>query len=304
MESLALELEKANIDQELAVTLQIEFASFYTDVVVVQKEAMALIVTEESQTETMETAKNMRLALKKTRVNADKKRIKLKERSKREGDAIQLVGNMVRDLIIPLEVHLQLQEDFVKIKEAEKKGLLIASRGKELRGIGVAEQDIVCYNLGSMTEDAYCGILSTWTKTFETKRENERLAREEHTAWENKVRREQEATKLENAELKERLAGEKKQAEKIRTLQKEKSDREAEAKQAEESAVAEAEAMIAAKKAEANADDKHKLLLLAGQIGEIGFPEVSDPNAKTILQQVIGRLKNAENFIVKECVNL
>ena len=61
-------------------------------------------------------ARSMRLQLKEIRIKTEKKRVFLKEDSKKKGQAIDAVAKIIKSMITPTEEHLKLQEDFVKIK--------------------------------------------------------------------------------------------------------------------------------------------------------------------------------------------
>lgn len=82
--------------------------------------AKAIVVTDGSQVDAIAQAREGRLFLREKRIAIEKTRKELKEQSLREGKAIDGIANVLKALILPLEKHLDNQENFVKYKaEAE-----------------------------------------------------------------------------------------------------------------------------------------------------------------------------------------
>ena len=97
------------------------FLPFLENVAEWEKKAKALIVKSVDEKDLMTQAREGRLALKKIRTTANNKRKELKEDSVRYGKAVQGIYNIIDFKIRPLEEHLEKQEKFIQIKEAEQK---------------------------------------------------------------------------------------------------------------------------------------------------------------------------------------
>jgi len=116
-----------------------------------EKNAKAIVVTDASQKDLMQKAKEMRLKLRSIRTESDKLRADLKADSLNTGRLIQSIYNEIEGLITPLEAHLQTQEDFVKIQEA--------TRLKELQR--VRENIFIDTGLKDFVPGAFWASLST-----------------------------------------------------------------------------------------------------------------------------------------------
>lgn len=82
--------------------------------------AKQIVVTDVSQKTEMAMAKVARKQFSDLRIEVEKSRKAMKEQSLRKGQAIDAVARFLVSLISPIEEHLKLQEDFVKIQEAKK----------------------------------------------------------------------------------------------------------------------------------------------------------------------------------------
>ena len=129
---MAAKKEKSVIPVQNELYIQSEFEQFIQLVNEWKKKVETLVVTDESQTDFMKMAKTGRLALRKVRTDADKKRKELKEEALQYGNAVQGVYKTIEDEIRPLEQHLLEQEKFVEYKEqarleqvAEERWLII-----------------------------------------------------------------------------------------------------------------------------------------------------------------------------------
>lgn len=119
--------------------------------------AEALVVTSAEQTKEMKEARVARLELKKIRVEANKTRESLKRDSLRYGQTVQSVYNIIKNLIEPIEEHLQAQEDFVRIQEVNRRAALEALRLPEVESL----QEYIPYglDLGAMSEEDYSKLI-------------------------------------------------------------------------------------------------------------------------------------------------
>jgi len=82
--------------------------------------AKEIVVTDASQTTEMAMAKVARKKFSDLRIDVEKARKNMKEQSLRKGQAIDAVARFLVSLISPIEEHLRLQEDFIKIQDAKK----------------------------------------------------------------------------------------------------------------------------------------------------------------------------------------
>lgn len=84
----------------------------------VEAKAREIVVTDESQLEEMASARELRLELKRRRVDLEKTRKELKADIIKEGRAIDSTAKWLTDLIAPTEAYLDEQEHFVERKRA------------------------------------------------------------------------------------------------------------------------------------------------------------------------------------------
>ncbi len=126
-----------NISKESAKTLVDEFkAAVSLDDDFVEK-AMAIVVTDESQTGLMEEADELRKTLQQQRIGIEKLRKSKKETYLRIGQAIDGVSKHVQGLIEPLETHLKKQADYAKLLEEARE---IERREKAERLLAAEEE--------------------------------------------------------------------------------------------------------------------------------------------------------------------
>lgn len=242
-ETALIELPQ-DIDKSEALALQKSFMPLFTLANEWTARAKAITVTNIEQVEEMQQARAARLKLKEIRVDADKLRKELKAESLLKGKAIDGMGNIIKFLIVPIEEHLQKQEDFIKNEKAKIREALVQERTEKLTALDV---DTTFYNLGDMPTEAFDNLLETSKIGHERKVELERQAEAERVKKEQEEREERERVRLENEKLrteaaereKEIAAERKKQAEiQKKAAAKVQKEREAaEAKAAKERAV-------------------------------------------------------------------
>ena len=171
--ALTVALEGTALPKAKAQLILDQFQTMFSRAAEYETKASAIQVTDASQTDLMKQAREVRLELKQIRVNTENRRKDLKQQSLMEGKAIDGMANIIKALVIPLEAHLQQQEDFIKIQEAERIAQLTEDRKKALEPYG--RQDTVT-NLGSMSDEAF-NLLLTGVKQQHLE-EQERIARE------------------------------------------------------------------------------------------------------------------------------
>lgn len=173
---LTIIVEENNLSQDFASTLQASFTPFFDQAKVLSNEAKAIVVTAPDQTQLMATARAKRLKLKAIRVDVENKRKELKEESMRTGRAIDGMANVIKFLIVPIEEHLQLQEDFLKIAEEKRKAELAETRRAELASFGLTDPE---YDLENMSEGGYSQLLENTKLGYQAKKDAEAKAEQE-----------------------------------------------------------------------------------------------------------------------------
>lgn len=240
MNNLLAVVEENNLSQDFAKSLQASFTPLFDDAKKIAEEAKKIVVTKDDQLEIMQLARSKRLELKNIRVEAEKKRKELKEESLRTGKAIDGMANIIKFLIVPIEEHLQLQEDFLKIKEEKRLDTLAQQRIDELATYNV---DGTEYDLRNMSDTAYDKLLENSKIAEQTriealkKEEEERIEAEKKRVLEEKrIREENEKLKLEaiEREKKAKIEAEKRAKERAKLEEKLRKESEARRKLQEE----------------------------------------------------------------------
>lgn len=265
-----------------------------------EKEAKKIVVTDITQVKEMSDAKKARISLKKIRTAAEDTRKELKERSLREGKAIDGVANIIKAVIVPIEEYLEKQEKFAEIREKERKEILLRERIELLQKFNA---DPNLYNLKEMSPESFIELLKSIKMGFDAKNaadeklEKERIEREEAKAIEDEkmrkenIRLKKEADEKETIRLKEKseadekikkaeIAKKKAEAELAEKEQKEQAEKKRFAKESEEKEKQEVETK---RKAEA-APDKAKMVEFAIRIKNIQLPTVTSEESKSLVK--------------------
>ncbi len=325
-------VETSGLESQTALMLKERFLPFFDKAEEWRQKAESLVVTDASQIHKMKMARHARLALRDIRLDADRVRKELKEDSLRYGRAVQGVYNVIEYLVAPIEKHLQNQEDFVIIQEANRKAELKLKREIELQLY--AEFVPIGLNFGEMSEYDYLKTLNGAKLQLQAKIDTERKAEEERIAKEKAEAEERERVMLENERLKAeteakekqlaeerakaeadrkaleekarkekaaadaKLKAEREAKEKLEAELRAKSEAEARAKkEAEAKAAAELKAKQDAERKEKAAPDKAKLIELANVIDQLIFPELKSEEAERILTDVKALLTKVTGFI-------
>jgi hypothetical protein len=117
---LSVIIQSSGLEENEGKTLLDNFGDYESIAKEWKTKAEMIVVTNETQTAEMEMAKVARKKFSDMRIAIEKKRKELKEQSLRKGQAIDSIAKFLVSLISPIENHLKLQEDFVKIQEAKK----------------------------------------------------------------------------------------------------------------------------------------------------------------------------------------
>lgn len=286
-EAITLQITEPNLPPSILSSLEQGFKASFEQAEKWRIQALAIKVTSLDQKAEMKLARTIRLELKNIRVAAEKTRKNLKEDSLRMGKAIDGVNNLLLAAIVPLERHLEEQEQYgERLAEAERQRIK-AERESAISPFIEAGQAIP--QLDIMSEDQWTAFLADAKLLHEAKLETARKAEVERIAREQAEAAERERLRIENERLRqeaaereakaktEREAAERAQREAAEKARKEREAIEAKAKAereaaerelarikaeadkvaaAERTARAQAEAELAAKKAAEEAAEK------------------------------------------------
>jgi hypothetical protein len=336
--ALALQLAESKVNPADAAALSSMFLPFSEQAEAIKDIVYSLTVTSPDQVDIIRKAREYRLKLKNLRVESEKVKKREKEESLRKGQAIDAVFRYILSIIVPMEEHLEKQENFVKLQEEQAKASRKAEREQALVAL---EVDVSFYNLGDMPGETYAKLLHSSQEAFTAKKaaaekaEQERLAREKAEAEEReRIRVENERLRKEAAEkqaaldaereaaAKERAAAEEAQRKKdeehraameAERKERERIEAEALAKQREQEKAererreAEEKARLdqeAARRQAELAPDKEKLVALANRIAAVEMPSVESAEAKTVIENAIGLLTKASQYVRAQSINL
>jgi hypothetical protein len=305
LEIIAPILKENAISPKLSSMLLESFSGFIQNISEYEEIAKQILVKEENQTEEMKRAREIRLKVKEIRVNANKKRIELKDDYLRVGKAIQGVYNIIEAITIPIERHLEKQEKFVELKREKEKIELGIKRSNLLSEF---VEDASLYNLAEMSEQGFNELLNASKVAKEQKMKAEKELEEEQQriikereAENERIRIENEKLKADAEKRKKELEKEKEEKAKIEAKLEEK--RKADEKLKQEQAEKEAKE-LADKKSLELAPEKEKLNKLAEQIANIELPKLESEQANLIINQVKELLSKVSIYIIKNTKNL
>ncbi len=191
-------LEQSGIEKSQAEAVLEGFSDFFARVATFENRARAIKVTDASQVDDMKEARKIRLELKDIRVNAEKVRKERKEFFLRGGKAIDGIANVLKALVVPLEEHLERQENYVERLEEERKERVNAER---IAALTPYVQDISVYNLKEMTDGAFKVLLETSKTAWQAQRDAEKKAEADRIEKEKADKAENDRIKKENERL-------------------------------------------------------------------------------------------------------
>jgi len=308
-QKLAVIIEESGLEKTQGQVILDNFSKFIQEASEWETKAKAIVITDISQVKEMAEAREARLALKSIRVNAENVRKQLKEKALREGKAIDGIANVIKALIIPIEEHLEKQENFAENLEKERKARIEAERAFEMQKY---VEDITLYNFKEMSEEAFDNLVGTLKLAFEASQKAIKKAERDRIDNEIKEKAEAEKNKLEVAKLKaeaelreKELAKERaEQAKKLKAeaeargkvemeLKAKKDDEEKKKKEADDKAKADELAKLKADKEKELAPDKEKLIAYAVELGCLEVPKLQTKEGKETLEkalEILGRV--------------
>lgn len=288
-----IEKQLIHLDIEgLTESLRTHFEPFQQQANEWMEKAQGLSVTSALQVEEMQQAREARLALRGIRIAVDKKHKDLKESALREGQTLDKIKRTLTGMIEPIEAHLQEQEDFVKIKEAN---IRIERQAERVALIHPYIGDLARQmELGDMDNEAFENFLlgqrlASEQKEAEIKRqESERIKAEKRKADEDKkIRKENERLRLESQKVEAKL---KKEREARQALERESREREYKEE-------ADRKAKQADERKSKRAPDKEKLLAFAKALTTVECGVLKDESAISIFDNAIGLLQKVQKYI-------
>lgn len=198
--AIVIQIDEANAEAETAISLKNHFLPFEEQANEWKEKATELVVTDETQVDLMRSAREARLALKNIRVSVDKKHKELKADVLKKGQLLDSIKRTLTGMIEPIEKHLQEQEDFVKLREQERKLKLQSERSELL--FPFMGDNVHSMPLADMNEDAFNFLLSGQKLAHEQKIAEAKRIEQERIEREEKERKEQERIRRENEKLK------------------------------------------------------------------------------------------------------
>lgn len=230
-------VNESSLDQQQSDYIISQFGEFEKIAAEWKEKAETIEVTDESQTDLMDLAREGRLAMKKVRTSVEKTRKELKQRSLNEGRAIDAIAKHITGLVSPIEDYLDNQENFIEIQNAKREQELLESR---LPLINELDLDMSVHNFRTMPDSDFQLLCDGKRKQIADEQERIRKEEEERKAKEAEEAAERERIRQENEKLRaEKEAMRKEQEEKDRILREERAKREAaerEQREAEEKA--------------------------------------------------------------------
>lgn len=180
------------------------FEAFFTKAKEEEEIANTIIVQDEDDFQTINAAKGKYNQVRGLRLEVDKVRKALKEDSLREGQTIDAIARVIKNLILPIEEHLKKQKDFVKIRKAERERELTESRAKLLAPFHDLENPIppvIESQLGTLTEESFQKLFAQSEKDFRMRKDAAAAELEKEVARKKAEAEEKARQEAENARL-------------------------------------------------------------------------------------------------------
>lgn len=322
-EVLVNEFKKLGITDDEASSLMVTFGVPLVEAGKILDTYQEIVVTDESQTDLMASARDKRLTLQKIRTGVENTRVELKAEHLRKGNAIQAVANYIKEEITPAEDYLKLQEKFAEIKQAERAAKVKSERVEKLMQY---TDDISMYNIDNLEDETFEFLLSKVKKEHDDKiasekAEADRLAKEEadRKAEQERIiaeneRLRKEADEREKAIEAERIKQAKEQAkidaERQKELDAERAKREAIEAEQHAKEQAELKAKQEAEEAERKAllsPDKDKLINFSNALEIIRkekLPAVKTKQAQDVVNLIEEMLVKMQKIITEKAEEL
>lgn len=194
-------IQTSGIDKTKAQTLLDKFTGYFDVAAEWERKTKEIIVTDISQVTEMKMAREARLFLGKKRIEVEKTRKILKEESLKEGQIIDSIARILKNLIEPIERELEGKEKFAELKKAEQLALLKSNRIEKIKQFS-GDMNLELYNIELMPDDVFDQFYEGIKNTYNKKIEEEQMVELERIAKIKAVEEEQKRLKLENERLK------------------------------------------------------------------------------------------------------
>lgn len=186
---------KSGVDDARQTYLQEMFTPLFTQAEELAMHSKGLVITDESQTDLMELARESRLELKRIRVAGEKLHAEIKRPVLDEAKAIDGVWNILKDIVKGAEDHLFNQEKFIEIQRHNRMLELANDRRKRLLPFeGHLTISMTDEQLSGFTEVEFIDFIQDQILLVEAKKA--RAEREEKERIERERQREEERLKL------------------------------------------------------------------------------------------------------------
>lgn len=173
------ELMENGLPREVVLSIDAKFKEYEDIANEWNKKAYDIVVSDESQVDLMQQAREGRLLLKAKRVEIEKTRVRLKEQSLLEGRFIDSLAKRLKEIIEPAEKHLEIQEKYAETKEQLRKAKLKADRLELLKPY-LQVLDLDAFDLSTMSEVAFNTILNGGKMSLENyEKEQDRIRLEQ-----------------------------------------------------------------------------------------------------------------------------
>ena len=263
-------IKDARLEPDLAKEFTINFEEHFKMANEWSKKAKNIIVTNENQTVLMEQARVARLFIRSKRLEIENFRKSKKEYYLRGGQAVDKVCTFLKNMIEPIENHLDLQEHYIEYKKKAEDARLLAEAQAKMEADRMAKEAADAESLAKAQAENARLQKEADAKEKALAEERRKVAYEQE-----KIKKENEAKIAEeNRKRQEELA--RVQAENKVKLDKERADREkVEAElRAKKQAELKAEAdKIREQERLLKAEDGEKLLILRKQLIDIKIPK-------------------------------
>jgi len=186
IQSLNLGLSKDKAEEHLSA-----FAPFVTTLTELKMKTESINFGDPSETDS-KLAREVRLSLAKNRTASEKEKDARKKNLLTEGNLIQAAYNVVANASKMIEESLSNVEKYQELKEKQRIAEVAAKRAEELSQYDVAAPE----GIGAMSDNIYASFLMGCKKTYEDKKEAEKLQKEaeERVEAQNKLREERART--------------------------------------------------------------------------------------------------------------
>jgi len=302
------EIEKVEVSTEL--TVHDQFAAFEKQANEWKEKAEKIKVTDASQTDLMESAKQAQSALSKIRISVEKRHKELKEDSLRYGQTLDSEKRKILELIKPTEDYLKDQVNFVSIQEGIAKDQRYEERLDMIKPY--MGDDAKFLQLGEMSEESFQGMLDgqKFAKSERERKQKEEVAAklkldEDFKKEQDRIRAENEKLRKENEAKNQQIANQKAIAD--GKLKKERDERirlELQAKEKSDKEDADRKAKLVIERKLKRAPDKAKLNALAEQIALIPLPDLKEDDSKIVLKNVQVLLAKVVKYIGEQTESL